>query len=393
MSIISKIEPSNIQQIVDILGGQPLPAESQIPADRWDDIAVTAIALGLAPLLHAHLEPHHAAIPPLALAKLSVTRQAHGKRNAAISRQLAEVLAACHRAAIPVVVLKGALLAPLAYPDTALRPMNDIDLLFQPAHLPRVADILTELGYQGKAKAADQGPGITKHLSTYRRQGSHAATPNPFLSTGGDRTIEPHGSLEESWFGLKVDITPGIWTRVVPVTLAEQPALRLSTPDLMLHLAVHATFHLIMGAAVFVQLYDIGRVITTWRDELDWPQVFAAARSAQAEPFLYAALYWAGTLYQTPVPEAVLQSLEMRIDPSLTAYIHSFNADVLFKRTQRPPLNSLQQRLQRGLAERHEAARWAASNKARWRIWQTAFAVHKTDTAGLLMGKKLKTET
>lgn len=388
MSAETNDDPSNIQLIVNLLTGR-LPVNSLSPG-QWDDVAVTAIVLGLAPLLHWHLQQQAHSVPPMTLAKLSLTRQAHHRRNQAIADQLAEVLAACRRQQIPVVVLKGALLAPLAYPDASLRPMNDIDLLFQPDDLPRVAALLESLGYRSKTKAADQGPGITKHLSTYRRTGNQASTPNPYLSTGGDRMIEPHLSLEESWFGLKVDITPGVWARAVPVTLAGQPALRLATPDLLLHLAVHATFHVIMGAAVFVQLYDIGRVIAAWPDDLDWAQVQTLARQAQAGPFLYAALYWASNLYHAPVPEPVLPSLAARCDPNLLATIHGLTAEALLQRTQQPPLVSLGQRLRRGLADRREAARWAASPAERRRIWQTALAVHKTDTVSLLLGKKLK---
>ncbi len=377
---------SIIRQIVDTLAAVP-PTTTQ---EQWDDITVTAIVLGLAPLLHWQLEQQPQPVPPMAMAKLSLARQAHDRRNRDIAAQLAELLAECHRRHIPVIVLKGALLAPLAYPAAALRPMNDIDLLFQPDDLPRAAALLESLGYRGKTKAADMGPGITKHLSTYRRSGNHASTPNPYLSAGGDRMVEPHLSLEESWFGLKADITPGVWGRAVPVTLAGQPALRLSTPDLLLHLAVHATFHVIMGAAVFVQLYDIGRVIAAWPAELDWAQVQKLAGQAQAGPFLYAALYWANALYAAPVPPPVLQSLAMRCDPTLVEYIRGLTAEALFRRTQQPPLATLVQRLRRGLADRREAARWAASPAERRRIWQTALAVHKTDTAGLLLGRKMK---
>jgi hypothetical protein len=159
---------------------------------------------------------------------------------------------------------------------------------------------------------------------------------------------------------------------------------------LLLHLAVHATFHVIMGAAVLVQLYDIGRVISTWLDDLDWAQVQTLARQAQATPFLAAALTWASNLYGAPVPATVRRSLEVRCDPNLVAYIHSLTAEALFQRTQQPPLTSLTQRLRRGLSDRREAARWAASPSERRRIWQTALAAHKTDTVSLLLGKKLK---
>lgn len=361
-------------------------------ADQVDDMVVTAIALGLAPLWHYRLEQNPIPLPPLAIAKLAVTRQAHARRNQAIAWQLAEILTACAARSIKVLVLKGALLAPLAYPEPALRPMNDIDLLFQANDLARIDPLLRHLGYQGKHKSAGQGPGITKHLSTYRRAGETAATPNPYLSAGGDRMIEPHGSLEESWFGLKVDITPGVWLRAVPLTLHDQPAYRLSTEDMVLHLTVHATFHFIMGSAVFLQLYDLRQVLKTWSDELDWAQVIHLTRRAGAEPFVYAALFWARSLFAAPVPPEPLAQLERVCAPNLVAYIQALDGAAIFARTQQPPLVNLAQRLRRGLQDRRETARWAGSLTGKWRVWQTALAFHKTDTLRLLQ-RKLKAQT
>lgn len=382
-----------IEYIIRLLVDSAPPAPiTNLDTETWDDIAITAIALGLAPLLHWRLEPSSLNPPPLTLAKLGVTRQAHAKRNAAIAEQLAEILAACAGQNIPVMVLKGAVLAPLAYPHPALRPMNDIDLLFQPDDVLRVGALLEGLGYRGKYKDARQGPGITKHLATYRRDNANGATPNPYLSAAADRTVEPHVSLEESWFGLKVDITPGVWQRAVAITLHGQPASRLSASDMLLHLAVHATFHVIMGASVFVQLYDIGRVIQSWPDELDWNQILDLTGQAGAQPFAYAALYWAKTLYQAPVPAGPLQQLKAACPPDLIHYIHGLTASGLFRRTQQPPLKTVGQRLKKGLADRRETARWAGSLRAKWRIWQTALAFYKTDTASLLVGRKLKAE-
>jgi len=329
----------------------------------------------------------------MVMAKLAVTRQAHAKRNQAIAGQLAEILASCAQQAIPVIALKGALLAPMVYPQPGLRPMNDIDLLFKPEDLPAVGPLLQSLGYRGKYKDASLGPGITKHLSTYRREGKQGATPNPYLSAAGDRTVEPHGSLEEAWFGLQVDITPGVWERAVPISLHGQPAHRLSTEDQILHLSVHATFHVIMGTAVFVQLYDIGCVVNTWIGELDWSRVLALTHQAKAQPFVYAALYWSNMLYQAAVPPLVLRALQEACSPNLINHIHSLDAAGLFKRTQQPPLVTLRQRIKQGFIDRKEAARWAGSLRKKWDIWQTALAFYKTDTASLLVGKKLKAET
>jgi hypothetical protein len=389
---------STIENIIQLISGEPaLELPDILSQDDWEETAVTAIVLGLAPLLHWRLDQTlvdqlKVALPPMVMAKLAVTRQAHARRNEAIARQLAEILAACAQRRLKTLVLKGALLAPLAYPEAALRPMNDIDLLFQPEDLPEVGRLLERLGYHGKYKDASQGPGITKHLNTYRRTGNDGATPNPYLSAAGDRTIEPHGSLEESWFGLKVDITPGGWDRAVPISLHDQPAYRLSANDMLLHLSVHAAFHVIMGASVFVQLYDIKRVADTWSGELDWSQILALSRRARAQAFVYAGLYWARTLYQAAIPAATLQALKAECPSNLISYVHTLDASGLFKRTQRPPLVTLKQRLWRGILDRREAARWAGSLGEKWRIWQTALAVHKTDTASLLLGKTLKAE-
>jgi hypothetical protein len=161
---------------------------------------------------------------------------------------------------------------------------------------------------------------------------------------------------------------------------------------MVLHLAVHATFHVIMGTAVFVQLYDLGRVVETWAEEIDWTHLIKLADAAGALPFLYAALDWAGRLYGISLPDGILPELEARCDPDLVGYIRSLDAAKLLTRTQQPPLVTLWQRLRRGVEDRRETARWASRPVDKWRVWQTAVAFHKTDTAALLK-QKLKLST
>jgi hypothetical protein len=86
-------------------------------------------------------------------------------------------------------------------------------------------------------------------------------------------------------------------------------------------LTVHAAFHVIMGASVFVQLYDMGRVLETWSAELNWPQVLNLTRKAKAQAFVYAGLYWARALYQLPVADAPILALEKECSPNVTCSI------------------------------------------------------------------------
>jgi hypothetical protein len=379
----------------------------------WDDLAVRAIVFGLAPQLHRRLTEWGAAsagaavVPPRPAAKLAVTYQANAKRNEAIYTQLGEVLAACNKNGLRPIALKGVHLAAAVYADPALRPMNDIDLLFTADELPAAEMLLESLDYGGKHKSAELGAGVTKHTSTFQRllqdpsgfqnpKGLVAnSTPNPYLSSNADRMIEPHLSLEESWFGLKVDITPGVRERAVETTLGGQPCRVLAQEDLLLHLCVHFCFHLIMGAPSMVQLADLLAVTQpphshTPTQPLNWPAFVKRAIECNAAPYALAALTLAQKLLSAPVPDAAFVALSSATPEPLRRRISALGLPDILKRTQQKPLTSVAGRIRRGLADRAETARWAADWKGRWQVWQTALNIANTDTGQMLLGRKLK---
>jgi hypothetical protein len=350
------------------------------PAVDWDDVAVTSIALGLAPWLHYSLESSGRSLPdPRAQAKLAFMRQTETVRHTARTAQLAELLA--RLPAVPI-VLKGAYLAECVYPAPGLRPMNDIDLLFRPEDLPLVSRALDELGYDSKGKSPEQGPGITKHTSTFQRAGGPAATPNPYLSTGASHMVEPHRSLEESWFGLKCDLTPGMWARSQPVEIAGRPARALAPADNFLHLCVHLTYHLIMGSPSFVQLVDLA--VFAERVAFDWDDFVRRAIERRAAGYALAAAGLAVRALDAPVPAAVLQALASRTPRSVRSAASSLTVSDMIRRTQRPPLRTVAQRLRRGVADRAETARWAHSVPEWLRVWWTLVDVRRTDTWQML---------
>ncbi|MBL8045705.1 MAG: nucleotidyltransferase family protein [Anaerolineales bacterium] len=345
-----------------------------------DALAVRAIVLGLAPQLHHRLAAWHITLPPRAAAKLAVTYQAQEQRSAAIFSQLAEVLKACAENGLKPIALKGVHLAGLVYAAPALRPMNDIDLLFTPEELPSAEHLLETLGYGGKHKSAAVGPGVVKHTSTYQRDANSAATSNPYLSTESARMIEPHSSLEESWFGLKVDVTPGVHERAAEAVLAQQPVRILSIEDLVLHLSVHLCFHIIAGAPAMVQLLDLKAVTQL---NVNWAVVASRARATRATPFVLAALTLAHKLLDTPLP-AEISGLAHTVPSGLRRYIAELGLPHLLRRTQQKPLTSVAERIRRGLSDRAETARWTG-NWGEWaRVWLTAININKTDTGRLL---------
>ena len=348
-----------------------------------DGLIVTALALGLAPQLHYRLEGWGVRLPDArAQAKLDFIRQAEVRRQVVRREQLAEVLA--HLPVRPI-VLKGAYLAEHTYPAPGLRPMNDIDLLFRPDDLPAASAALRGLGYASKDKSPELGPGITKHTSTFMRAAGPAATPNPYLSADGGRMIEPHRSLDESWFGLKCDLTPGMWERSQVIEIAGQPARALAPADNLLHLCVHLTFHLIMGSPSWVQMLDLA--VFARRGQVDWSDLLARARELDAAGYAYAAARLAAQTLAAPFPAEVLAGLAAASPAGVRAAAATLSASDVMRRTQRAPLRTVGQRLRRGVGDRAETARWAHSAAEWFRIWWTLADVRRTDTWQILRGQ------
>jgi hypothetical protein len=403
------------QQLLDALRPHQQPDQWLQSASQlnWDDFAVRAIAFGLAPQVYARLKQWDGKIPPKAMAKLAITHKAQAQRSEAIYAQLAQVLTACGSAGLQPVALKGAHLAACYYAEPALRPMNDIDLLFTPEELPGAEALLLELGYGGKHKSAETGARVTKHTSTFRREEPHkpSATPNPYLSASLDRTIEPHSSLEESWFGLKADITPGIRDRVDTAVLTPNaPACHVLNPtDLLHHICLHFSFHLIQGAPSFVQLTDL-LVITqnqhlnseeqassdarfafedanSSKSKVDWDSFLPRVAEAKSADYVLAALTLAQKLVGASLPEHILPKLAEQTPGNLRQRIAQMDLAYVLRRTQQKPLVTLADRLRRGVTDRIEIARWAPTWAEKWRVWQTAVQFTRTDTAQMLRGE------
>ena len=343
---------------------------------------------GLAPQLYYRLTDWGIHLPPRAHAKLAVTYQAQEKRNAGIYTQLGEILTACKEANLHPIVLKGAHLAATYYDVPALRPMNDIDLLFPANELEWAEALLLELEYGGKHKSAEIGAGVTKHTSTFKRTGAIANTSNPYLSAEGERMIEPHGSLEESWYGLKVDITPGIRGRAMPAKLGGHIAQVLSPEDVFIHVALHFTFHLIQGAPSMVQLTDILTIAE--KASLDWHVVTDRSVEYQAAPYVLAGTSLGEKLLGAKVPAFVRNHLTRHTPQNLRQHIESLDLNDVLRRTQQKPITSMGDRLKRGIADRAETAKWTPSIQGKWQVWKTALNVTKTDAGQLLLRKQSK---
>ena len=117
-------------------------------ATDWEDVLAQAERHYLSPLLYAHLRVADVPIPAAVRQELRSRSMHHLVANQVRTRVLCDILSACEAARIPVLVLKGAALSHIIYPDISLRPMSDLDLLVPTSEAHRAQQVLAGLGFE-----------------------------------------------------------------------------------------------------------------------------------------------------------------------------------------------------------------------------------------------------
>jgi len=113
----------------------------------WGNLPAKAEMHHMAPLLYQNLKNCGAVLPQEILPPLRALFLRHRLINRVRIRVLEEVLAGAQAVGVFPIVLKGAALSQTIYPDPALRPMNDIDLLVSDAELAPMQKVLFDQGF------------------------------------------------------------------------------------------------------------------------------------------------------------------------------------------------------------------------------------------------------
>ena len=127
-------------------GETPPPPLSDL---RWDAVLASAEAEGLAPALGFVLKAKAPeGMPGAVRERLSRNLADSVACQLVLSRELAGLLRRFEAARVPVIPLKGPALGETLYPDPALRPSSDLDLLIRRETLLPVDGLLQSLGYR-----------------------------------------------------------------------------------------------------------------------------------------------------------------------------------------------------------------------------------------------------
>lgn len=270
-------------------------------AINWSKLAAKAEREGLLPLLfHSMGQRHLLSYLPLSLQQ-SLSQEYYAAAAAAILRQttLKEVLHSFKIAKLPIIVLKGAMLAELVYENPALRPMADIDILIRLGDVDNVHSLLISTGYSTNEDTPS--PKEQRYLTT-----------RCYFPENGGLPLHIHTHLINSSIpnecciaNLSMDT---IWQQAVTVEIAGEECLLLAPHHQLLHLAEHS-LRVSHSLKKMLYLCDIDRIIKHFGSSLNWQTLLEQPWCQGQQAFLYYPLLLAKKWLGTAVPDKILDRL------------------------------------------------------------------------------------
>jgi hypothetical protein len=253
---------------------RPRPDPSALTAADWDELIAQACRHGVAPQLFRRLlaAAREGPVPRGALQCVWLAAARQKAKAARLQQELPAVLRRLRTAGITPVLLKGAHLATVVYPDPALRPMDDFDLLVPRAELAAAEQALCAAGY-----TTPRTESIAEACAR-----DHSL---PTLLQAGTYPIELHWTLATPADEVPLDLE-GLWDRAQRVTVYGESAYVLAPEDTLLHICLHATVHHLFDQGLR-PLLDLVALLDRHGTTLDWNAVVARARAWDLERAVY----------------------------------------------------------------------------------------------------------
>jgi hypothetical protein len=220
-------------------------------------------------------------------------------RNTFIIRELGRVLQLLDDDGIPALVLKGPVLAKVAYGDVNLRRYLDIDVLIERKHLNAAESTLLQNGYTLFNKVSRLGPyrrAIFQYLSQQRA----------FRRGNGTFNLDLHTRLMPPGMPYTVPFEE-LWERSEQMAFGSGVHVqRFTAEDALLVLCFHGAKN---QWSALKHVYDVAALITSV--DLDWNTVADRAQRVQAERILGLGLLLVQRMVGSAIPPEVLEQLDL----------------------------------------------------------------------------------
>lgn len=229
------------------------------PELNWDYFFKRARSEGILSLVYKTLSEIDCAksvIPEGIRERLHSSYYTIAARNTLLYKKLDNILDSFNQDNIEVILLKGMALAQTVYPDIALRPMYDIDILIHEKDLPLIEEKLKKLGYMNSSSYPEDFHKDNMMVDV------HWELMN--ITRVKSRSKSYRINMNEIWQNSRVIEIAG---RKVRILSAEHNLM-----ELCLHLTLH---HDLSGLIWFV---DIAQLIEHCKNEIDWDRFVADSR-------------------------------------------------------------------------------------------------------------------
>lgn len=223
-------------------------------------------------------------VPEPVKAQLQATHFNNTLHSLRLKAELIRVLKAFEERDIPVMPLKGPVLAELYYGNLSLRESGDLDVLVHPRSFRAAESLLAGLGYH----FPDGASGILKN-------GHHVHVQNP--SSG--ITLELHWKLADRRYARYRD-GDWLWQGAVLVPFGNSDVLVPRPENLLIFLAVHAFRHY---WCLLRWINDFA--VIQGRTDLDWDFLAQQAADLRATRILWMSLLLSSEIQQMELPEYV----------------------------------------------------------------------------------------
>ena len=225
---------------------------------EWQEVQRMAFVHGIAPFLH-HRLPHtplYDQLPSTFHEWLHHQYTMNQRRIQALHDDLQKILGAARAAGIPIMPLKGSILGLLHYPDPALRPMGDLDLVVAPQDFAAMVAVLRALQYTPIKVSEKPAAVLFAHPTANRVVDYTCEHPdNP-------RKVELFTEIKrEVWYGASFNNrTLDLFTGATAGQLLGEPVQMPTETMLLLLLTSHALKHQLVGTARLLQWLDLALV-------------------------------------------------------------------------------------------------------------------------------------
>lgn len=299
----------NAVLLAALRGEPPLDRPGAFAGLDWGYILAAAGKQGIAPLLARWIGRGRDDVPDGVAERLDADYWASHFRNRTLLHQLRRVTEAASEAGIAVMPLKGAALATRYYAAPALRPMADLDLLVQPADLPRMAPVLGGLGYT----AVTLPPSPIYEGDSPSAEYAYVAAIDDMVvliecrAEPLDPAIGALHTADATMAGRLHVHSARMWERAARGMIDGVPCMQIGAEDLLLHVAAHLTTR--HAGMRLLWLYDLRLIAARDRGTLDWDYIAAEARALSLEQPVHAALAAADRWLAASIPAGQLRRL------------------------------------------------------------------------------------